>query len=443
MQLVRFKGEQTMTQRRILLGAAALLTAGTLLVGCSAGADAPVASAPSAAPTGEVTFWSSLGGMADVAAAFNASQDDITVDFEEIPNGANGGYTKLAAAIESGTGPDVVGIEYDRLPGFVANEQLTPVSGLMSGDVLDAYDDQVRQLVTFGDAAYALPYDAPPLVMWYRQDVLQAAGVEVPTTWDEFEEAARAVKRQNPDAYLTSFFTNEPQLAPLSWQAGAEWFGVEDDEWNVDVDGDTSTKVADYWQDLIDEDLVKAQLGFSDEWTADINNGVVNGWVGGSWSASGLKTRTEGSGQADKWIAAVPPTWDGKPSGALSGGTSFAIPENSDNTAAAAAFVTWLTTSPDAVTARGAVGTAYLAYPGLNDAAAAVAPTDYYANDIYAVFDDASANLGTWAWGPSYDITATAMKNAVTTEPTLGDALEDTQSATVSGLTALGLAVSE
>ncbi|WP_404429897.1 sugar ABC transporter substrate-binding protein [Microbacterium lacus] len=434
-----------MSSRRIIVTAAALTTVGALLAGCAAGSTPEESTlvTPSTAPTGTLTFWSSLSGMADVAAAFNASQDDITVNFEEIPNGANGGYTKLAAAIEAGTGPDVAGIEYDRLPGFVANDQLTPINDLIGAELFDDYDPQVRELVTFGDAPYALPYDAPPLVMWYRQDLLDAAGAQVPTTWDEFEEAARAVKAANPSSYITGFFTNEPQLAPLSWQAGAEWFSVEDDQWKVDINGDESTEVADYWQSLIDQDLVKPILGFSDEWTADLNSGVIAGWVGGSWSASGLKTRTEGAGQAGKWIAAAPPSWDGEPSGALSGGTSFAITQNTKNSAAAAVFLEWLTTTTDSVAARGAVGTAYLAYPGLNETAAAVAPVDYYANDIYSVFDDASENLGSWAWGPSYDITSTALKDAVTSEPTLGDALTKTQVATVEGLTALGLDIAE
>ena len=432
-----------MSLRRPLIAAVSLLAAGTLLAACSTPSDSPEESAAQGPASGEITFWSSLSGMADVAAAFNASQDDITVTFEEIPNGANGGYTKLSAAIASGSGPDVVGIEYDRLPGFVAAEQLAPLGGLVPSDVVSEYDERVTDLVSFADETYALPYDAPPMVVWYRQDVLDAAGVDVPTTWDEFEDAARAVKAVNPDAYLTSFFTNEPQLAPMSWQAGAQWFGVEDDSWKVSIDDKRSQQVAAYWQRLIDEGLVKKQLGFSDEWTADLNSGVVNAWVGGSWSASALKTRTEASGQAGQWIAAAPPSWDGEPTGALSGGTSFAIPENSDNAAAAAQFLQWLVTSPDAVEARGAVGTAYLAYPGLNDVAASVAPVDYYANDIYEVFDQASENLGPWAWGPKYDITSTALKDAVTAAPTLPEALESTQRSTADGLADLGLDIKE
>lgn len=434
-----------MYSRRLPIAAAALLATGALIAGCASSAPTPAAK-PTAAekPSGEVTFWSSLSGMADMVAAYNASQDDIVVNFEEIPNGANGGYTKLAAAIESGTGPDAVGIESYRLPGFVAAEQLIPLDEFVPADTIDAFADEVLDIVTFNEQTYALPHDAPPMIMWYRQDVLEAAGVEVPETWEEFEEAARAVKAWNADAYLASWFTNEPQLAPLAWQAGAEWYGIEEDHWKIGVGDKATQKVADFWQHLIDEDLVKVQLGFTEEWAADLQNGIVNGWLGGSWSAPGLKSRTEAAGQAGKWIAAVPPSWGEERTGALSGGTNFSITKNSDNSPAAAAFVEWLVTSPEAVEARGAVGSAYLAYPGLNDLAEEVAPTEYFANDIYEVYDEAAKHvLPGWAWGPNYDITQTAMKDSVTAEPTLPEAVEKMQVATVDGLEQIGLDVSE
>lgn len=430
-----------MALRRALLTGAALVTAVAVLSGCAT-AGSPAGPTSESKPSGTITFWSSLSGMADVAAAFNASQKDITVKYEEIPNGANGGYTKLSAAIDAGTGPDVAGIEYYRLPGFVGADQVVPIDDLVSSKTLATFSDQVRGQVRFGDATYAMPYDAPPLIMWYRKDVLDAAGVSVPKTWDEFEAAARAVHAANPQAYLASFFTNEPPLAPLAWQGGGKWFSVDGSNWRVAIDDKASTKVADFWQKLIDEGLIKVQVGYSDEWTSDLNNGVVNGWIGGSWSASGLKARTEAAGQAGKWIAAEPPSWSGKPAGALSGGTSFAITKDSKNKAAAAKFLQWLTTDPAAVKARGAVGTAYLAYPGLNKEAEQVAPSAYFGNDIYAVFDKASSHLvGGWAWGPNYDITNTALKDSVTSAPTLGDALEKTQSATVGGLEQSGLKI--
>ena len=433
-----------MNMRRRLLTGAALFTAGALLAGCSANAPATTPESTEA-PTGEITFWSAIKGMDAVSQAFNDSQDDITVNFEEIPNGAGGGYAKIATALASGTAPDVVGIEYAQLSQFVGGGSLLPIDDLVPAETLDGYTDQVRGLVTFNEATYAMPYDAAPLVTYYRQDVLDAAGVDVPKTWDEFEAAARAVRASNPSAYIASFNPNEPSVvAALAWQAGGEWFGTEGDSWTVGIDDEQTQKVADFWQKLIDEDLVKVQPSFSDAWTADLASGVTNGVIGASWSAAGIKSRTEATGQAGKWIAAAPPAWD-EPASAFYGGTTFAITKDTETPEAAAVFLEFITTDPVAIEARGEVGSAYLAYPGLTDIAKSVFATDYFGNDIYAAFDESNASVvGGWAWGPSWDITNTALKDALGTVGaggTVPEAVDAAQQATVDGLEQLGLSV--
>ena len=433
-----------MNMRRRLLTGAALLTAGALFAGCSANAPA-APSEPSEAATGEITFWSAIKGMDAVTQAFNDSQDDITVNFEEIPNGPGGGYAKIATALASGTAPDVVGIEYQQLSQFVGGGSLLPIDDLVPAKTLDGYSDQVRGLVTFNDQTFAMPYDAAPLITYYRQDVLDAAGVQVPTTWDEFEAAARAVRASNPTAYIASYNPNEPAVvAALAWQAGGEWFGTEGDSWTVGIDDKQTQKVAEYWQKLVDEDLVKVQPSFSDAWTADLASGVTNGVIGASWSAAGIKSRTEATGQAGKWIAAAPPSWD-EPASAFYGGTSYAITKDSKAPEAAAVFLEFVTTNGAAIEARGDVGSAYLAYPGLTDIAKGVFPTEYFGNDIYAAFDESNeVVVDGWAWGPSWDITNTALKDALGTVGaggTIPAAVDTAQTATVDGLEQLGLSV--
>ncbi|MGX1934197.1 ABC transporter substrate-binding protein [Microbacterium resistens] len=438
--------------RRTLAPIVALIATGALAAGCAAGSGsaAPSADAPAegaGTPTGEITFWSAIPGMDKVTEAFNARQDDITVTFEEIPNGGGGGYAKLATAISAGNGPDVAGFEYPQLPQFVSTGAVVPLDEHVSKDTLGEYPESVRNLVTFEDRVYGLPYDATPMVMFYRQDVLDAAGVSIPKTWDEFRAAAEKVRAANPGQYLASFNPNEPAVqAALSWQAGADWFDVEDGAWKVGVDDEASRKVAEYWQGLIDDDLVKVEASFSDEWTADMAGGVTAGVLGASWSAAGIKSRTEANGQAGKWIAATPPSW-GDDANAFYGGTSFAITKNSDNPAAAAAFIEFLATDPAAIEARGDVGSAYLAFPGLNEVAQGVFPTDYFAGDLYGVYDEAIARVSDdWAWGPNFDITNTALKDAMSAVGAGGslvDAYATAQKKTVDGLTGLGLDVTE
>ena len=144
-----------MSLRRTLIAATAALASGALLAACSAtpGTSSATNSGPA---SGDVTFWSSLSGMSDVAAAFNKTHPDIKVHFEEIPEAAAGGYTKLAAAIGSGTGPDVVGIEYNRLTDFASSGQLKSLDDLVPADVFAKYPENIKSLVHLGGSTYAL-----------------------------------------------------------------------------------------------------------------------------------------------------------------------------------------------------------------------------------------------------------------------------------------------
>ena len=86
-------------------------------------------------------------------------------------------------------------------------------------------------------------------------------------------------------SYIAAFaFNQAPWLIGLSQQGGGEWFKAEDDAWNVAIDDDETMKVADFWQKLIDEDLVKIEADFSSEWNADIQNGNIASWISGSWA---------------------------------------------------------------------------------------------------------------------------------------------------------------
>ena len=435
-----------MKRCQLLLGAASIMASAALITGC--GSTPAATPTPAEDPSGTITFWSSMAGMDKVAAAFNASQGKIKVNFETVPNGASGGYAKLSTAITAGNGPDVATIEYPQLPQFVSNGQLQPLDGLINkAETVDKLTDGTKALVQFGEETYALPYDAAPMIMWYRKDMLDKAGVGVPKTWDEFEEAGRKLKAVAPEAHLASFNPNEAALtAALSWQAGAKWFGTEGDSWKVGVNDEPTQKVAAFWQKLIDQKIVKVQQSFSDEWSADLASGAVVGVLGANWSATGIQKRTEASGQKGQWIAAEVPNW-GTPADAFYGGSSFNITKSSKNPAAAAKFIEFLATNPDAIKARGNTGSAFLAFPGLTPVAQQAFDASYFGNDIYEVFDNAYSTITPgWQWGPNWDITNTALKDAygkLTTGGKVADAVDTAQTATVAGLKQNGLSVKE
>lgn len=427
--------------KRIRLAVLAAVVAAALAA-CGGGTGAKDATADLGSGTGTIRFASHLPGMDKVVAAFNASQPDIKVTFEQSAGPAQGGNATLTNGIKAGNAPDVATVEYQDLPSFVSQGGLRPVDDL-AGDALANTPKGILSSVTFADRTWAVPYDAAPMVLFYRADVYQELGITPPTTWQDFKAAAATIAAKKPGTYAASFWPNDSKLfAGLAWQNGASWFHTTGDAWQVSMTDPQTTQVADYWQGLIDDKLVKVQQGLSEEWASDLVSGKVVGYVGASWGAAGLATRTPD--QAGKWQVAQLPNW-GTPASAMYGGSTFAITKSSHNARAAATFAKWLTTAPEAFTARGKAGVPYPANAELLAPVKAGVTTSHFGSqDIYAQFTQSVGNLHEgWTWGPSLS-TFVALSDGfgkLTTGGTVRQALQDAQAATVADMRSSGLTV--
>lgn len=444
-----------MTRRAHTARALAIVMLGLTTAACGSTSDESTGSTDDSAAaggggadaSGEITFSSHVSGMDQVVAAFNEEQDDIEVTFEQTPSPNQGGNAKLTNGLKAGNAPDVATVEYQDLPSFVSQGGIQPLDEL-AADQLGDLSDGVRSMVTFADQTWAMPYDVGPMVYFYREDVFAEAGVEVPETWEEFAQAAETISTENPGTSIASSWPNESKLfAALAWQAGGSWFEASDDAWNIDLQDEATTKVADYWQELIDNEYIPVQQGFSDEWTADLQSGDLVGYIGASWGAGGLESRTAET-SAGSWRVAPLPHW-GEPASGTYGGSSFVITEDSDNPEAAAAFVSWLASSPEGLAARGDIGVSYPAEPGLVPAAeeAAAGKLEHFGGqNIYEVFNaQAEVIVEGWTWGPTQSTLTTLADGLgqVGSGGTIAEALATAQESTISQLENDGVSVEQ
>ncbi|WP_370414441.1 ABC transporter substrate-binding protein [Streptomyces fradiae] len=425
---------------RVIAGAATALAVLTACGGGGAGetdADGPVT----------ITFWGWAKGSKDVVDAFNASHKNMQVTFEEIPSGTAGGYAKISNAVKAGNAPDLVSIEYSSLPEFVSSGALQDIGDQFTEQDRGKLLPQAVELTTLGGKSWAVPFDAAPQAFFYRKDLFAKYQVDVPKTWDEFKAAAEKVKKADAKARIATFFPDDPTtFEAMAWQAGAQWFKAENDTWKIDTTDPATTKVAGYWQGLLDADLVHKDASFSPEWTGSLKNGTTIGYLGASWGAGVLKgTLPEQSG---KWAVAPMPNW-GTPASGMLGGTSFAVTKDSKKKAAAVEFAEWMSTTEAGVKARIASGTssAFPAATALRPVAKSVFDAGYYGGqDIYALFEEAGASIdGTWAWGPTTGTTNTTIKDQfgklAPGGPRITDAVKAGHDATVAELTKRGLKV--
>ncbi|MFE5739263.1 ABC transporter substrate-binding protein [Streptomyces celluloflavus] len=395
-----------------------------------------------------ITYWGWAKGTKQTVDAFNATHDDITVKYEEIPSGGAGGYAKIANAVKAGNAPDLVSIEYPSLPEFVSQGSLQDISQYVTDDLKKQLLPQAVELTTLGGKNWAVPFDAAPQTYYYRKDFFTQHKIEVPKTWDEFRTAAAAVKKADPKARIGTFFPDDPTtFEAMVWQAGARWFTTEGDAWKVDTTDPATKKVTAYWQGLLDDGLVNSATSFSPAWTGALKSGDTVGYLGASWGAGALKGLVPD--QSGKWAAAPMPTWDGKPAGGMLGGSTWAVTKDSHQAAAAVKFATWMSTSPDAIKARLSSGdsSAYPAAAALRPVAKKAFDTGFYGGqDLYGLFDGAAAAIKRdWAWGPTGGTTNTTLKDAfgkaADGNGTLADAVRSAQDATVRELRKRGLKV--
>lgn len=430
------------TSRKRLAAAAGGVCLAVVLTGCSGGGssegDGPV----------ELTFQSWVPNIDQAVDAFNEAHDDIHVTLESVTAGPDGGYATMQSAVQAGNAADVAQIGYDAIPDFLINDALEDITEYVSADA-DLFTEWQWQTGVFDGSVYAVPQASGPLGQFYRADVFEELGIEYPETWDEFYEAAKVVREDG--RYIAAFaFNQAPWMIGLAEQSGATWFTPENDAWTVDIASDETMRTAEFWQKLIDEDLVKVEADMSNEWNADIQNGEVLTWISGSWADAILRgTAPETSGS---WGVGAVPQWEAgeNVSATWGGGSASAVLKGSEHPEEAAEFAIWLNSDPASVSILTEVGAGW---PAIADTSQIASLQDapevfefYGGQDIWDVFAESDKAVDTsWTWPPLSSTLFSSLtdnvKVAVDEGTPIADAYTETQDDMVAALEERGISV--
>ncbi|MGW3729713.1 ABC transporter substrate-binding protein [Streptomyces sp. NPDC000851] len=403
------------TKRRRLFEIAATTVAVTLgataLAACGSEDDGDARSGPVS-----LTYWTWTPGMDKVVDLWNkgpGKKEQITVTVKKQASGDTL-VTKILTAHKAGKAPDLVQAEYQALPTLVSNEALADISGEV-GDAKGKFAEGVWQQTTLGtDAVYAVPQDIGPMMFYYREDLFKKYDLTVPTTWDEFAETARKLKKASPDTDLTTFSANDSGLfAGLAQQAGAKWWTTEGDKWKVGIDDAATQKVAKFWGDLVEEGAIDNQPMYTPAWNKALNTGKQIAWVSAVWAPGTLSTAAPDT--KGKWAMAPLPQWSGSENVTGSwGGSSTAVTTDSGNKEAAAKFAAWLNTDGEALNALAKESGIYPASTSAQLSGAFTTPPDYFSNqaDFYTQAAEIANTTAPSAWGPNVNVAYTSFKDA-------------------------------
>lgn len=316
------------------------LIAVLLLAGC-----APATPSATPTPSGPVTinFWSWVPHIEDQVAEWNTAHPEIKVNYVNAGSG-NAQYTKLNTSLQANSDiPDVVQIEYQFLPTYIAQGALTDLTAYGANDVKDKFVPWTWSQVSQGSAVYAYPQDAGPMVMFCNQAVLDKYKITAPTTWDEYAKAAADLHKADSKVFLSNFTQDQGEIMGLLWQAGAKPFVVDGKNITVNFTSPEAMKVATYWGGLIKSGDLSPLDTYTDDWNTAIGNGTVACWTAGAW---GTYISTYATDEfKNKFMVYPMPQWaPGDKKNGNYGGSSVAVTKASAHPKEAAAFAQWLNT---------------------------------------------------------------------------------------------------
>lgn len=321
------------------LPASALVTVlAVLATGCTRGGDAGTV----------VELWA-MGREGEVVQqlvpAFERRAPGVHVRVQQIPWSA--AHEKLLTAYVGRAMPDVMQLGNTWLPEFVALGAVAPLDTRFATSSVvraDGYPAGVLDPNLIDGAAYAVPWYVDTRVLFYRVDLLAAAGhPEPPATWDDWVATmTRLAARAGADGYAMLLPMDEWQMpAILALQRGGELLRDHDRYGNF-----RSAAVHDafaFYLDLFARGLApragEAQVANVYQ---DFARGYFALYVTGPWNLGEFARRLPAE-LADAWATAPLPAPDAAhPGVSLAGGSSLALARDSPRADAAWRFIEYL-----------------------------------------------------------------------------------------------------
>jgi len=317
-----------------------------------------------------VTFWFYMENqlqqevLKKAIEGFNSSQNDIVAVSRYVPFADF--KRQLSIGVVSAELPDIVIIDGPDHASYAAMGIFADVTGKI--DISQYYDGPMASC-SLDNKVYGVPFGSNCLALYYNKDMLNAAGVSVPGTWDELRDVARKLTSNRVRGIAFSSVQNEEgtfNFMPWLWSTGTNSFQINNPQ---------GIRALTFVGDLVRDGSMPRE---AINWTqGDVNNQFIAGniamMVNGPWQIPTIRKEAPNL----NWDVALIPR-DAKFASVL-GGENWAI-INNDNAAASIEFIKYMS-SP-------AVVRSYISEFGYIAARKDVATTQFQANDVMMKFTD-------------------------------------------------------
>lgn len=273
-------------------------------------------------------------------AAYEEQNPGIDIVYQQISY-ADYLQTILTSRI-GGQAPDIYHLYNIWGAQLVENDVLAvPPAGVLEF-INDMYIASTVDAVTIRDQVWGVPTEVSNYLLVYNRQLLEAAGVDVPTTWDEVVEAAAAITERNEQGDITTMgYAFGPSVAnvvhpflTLLYSQGIEMF--TEDYSATNLTSEEAIAVLEQQVRLFEEGITDRSI---EVW--DFPSGSVGMMTMAPWYEQTLR---EGFGDAFEETVGVTQIPAGEDWRSLQYAFFFGVDANSPNQDAAWDVITWLNT---------------------------------------------------------------------------------------------------
>ena len=316
-----------------------------LLSACSGGGGASEVSGSGQGGSGEkkvqLQMWFWQGATFEkIIPEFNKSHPNIEI-VPQIYKWEDA-HKKLLTAMSAGSGaPDIAMVDISQLDQFLKYpDKFYDLNEFGAKELAGDYLEWKWNQSVVDGKQLGLPTDIGPMVLYYRQDLFQQAGLPYEPddvsakikTWDDFLEAGKVLKEKTGADILSNPYE---LYGAIRDQGDQLYFDNED---NLIIDSNPQIKRAlEYYKKAREMGIAGAydQKNALQEYSAALNSGKIATYISAAWGRGHVETRAPDT--KGKWRAAKVPEGTGN-----MGGSFLLIPKQSKHAKEAYEAISWL-----------------------------------------------------------------------------------------------------
>ena len=275
----------------------------------------------------EITVWAwnvAAKALVESAKSFNQKYPRIKVNVQEYGLAQNV-YERYSVILSSGVGvPDIIQIESDYVQTFAETypqyffdmNGYIDIEGKVDPSKISTSYDSEGKLVS-------IPWDSGPVVMFYREDLFNQAGIDINSiiTFEDYISAGKKLKEKFPNITMTGLpFTQDENLFRCLLVANKSYYLNNKGE--ITVASSKAIETLQMIKRLIDEGVAKNTINWDGGIVAN-KNGELASWIMGGWWGGTIKDQMPE--MKGKWKIAPIPAFPNGARASSSGGAGLSI----------------------------------------------------------------------------------------------------------------------